>query len=95
MHISIPLLLPVLRRRWCVGDGGVNYGALGEPHHSGLKMDVDLPEDPLAKGVSLQQMAELADRLFVRDSPPRCPSPCQQTNPWILYRRAPLRLHGR
>jgi hypothetical protein len=87
-------VIRVLRRRRGIDDGGVDDGTLGESHPSGFKMGVDPPEDPPAKVMGLEKVAELADRPFVRDSP-RCRGLCQQANPWIPYRRALLRLRGR
>lgn len=61
VHVGVPLLLPVLRRRRGVDDGGVHDGPLGEFQPSGFKMSVDLLEDPLTKVVGLKKMAEFAD----------------------------------
>ena len=66
MHVWIALLVPVLRRRRGIDDGGVDDRALSDLDAPGFQVPADFPEELFPQVVLLEQIAELQDGGLIR-----------------------------
>lgn len=71
MHLGVARLVPVLRRRRCSNECGIDDGALAQHQPLLGEVGVDRLKDPPREPVALQEPAELQQRGRIRRRLPR------------------------